>query len=944
MDVSSDSEYTLWSVGNNCFDSGPFHKIAKFTKPKIKKVINAKDGTTFVTLDDQTFSAFGSNKHGQLGLTTQNKEIKSITYCNRIKIENIFSGITAYHAFKLTLDNKLYAAGWNKYKQLGIKTKTESNPEWCLIDNLPIKHKIKDIAAGYRYTIILTENGEIFECGRIIQTVYNTFEKVDVENSVKFKGVKCGACHTLLIDIDDNLWSFGLNNHGQLGLGNNNEEYHPIKVKFFSDKNIKMAQIGCGADHNLVLEKDNGNVYCWGDNKKFQCGTGSHDTKSYNIPQTLVKLERKTIVGIKCGRHHNVVKTNDDEWYLWGYNEYNQCLSYVLSDHLNTIQIPRKFVPRLLGKDQEIVDIFPGDNDTKVVTKQIPLSRRKKKKIKKAMKLDNYHQNHNHNGKVIDLTEENDDDDQDDDIQDIDQDDNDEIDRNRSDEKTEEEQDEDLENEEEEEEKQTIQYDDDAETEIGNDLLSKQEMETKENEWNELDPDWKSTWPKHRCQKILNDESKDSENIKDYARMYLKYWQTMEHYNENSNNSISNNKKNKANKRKRQRNHKSIDIDTNTNVSPPKKRRKVSNGTNKNRNTNIDDEELKKLYEKEVELNRLNKSRILELEKQVNELKQYRALYHKLQIVAAAMRDRSLNGRDPRREYKSSKCVDGIERTDEIKEWKKDVNDFFNGLYLSDHNVKITEWESKLKKFLEINKNDRDFTNPITTFKNYRFNDMVEKFMIKAPNRITALINQEGIRTKLNFKDKAIPKGTILGRYIGIEMTVKEWNDTFVDSHQEYRNQQYLYSFDVDEEWTENDNDKKEDGEKLNDEDIRRVIVDPLEGGKKDLLLLYLNDCRKDIFSNVSTEDARYQNCAFLNARVDGWPTVFIVTTKRIPAGIELLIDYGKDYGIFVSQNKKCREMIEKAKTVTDDNITKYLGTKLHEKHNGAELYDLSED
>ena len=251
------------------------------------------------------------------------------------------------------------------------KYKTDAITEWTIVETIAIKHKIKDISAAYRYTVILTENGEIFQCGKIIQTVCNKFERIEVESCVKFKGIKCGQCHTLLIDMDHELWSFGSNNHGQLGQGNYNDEYHPSKIKFFSDKKIKIGQIGCGADHNIIVDKAKGAVYCWGDNRKFQCGSGSDQQKSHNLPQkvNLFSLQNKVIIDIKAGRHHNVAKSKQNKWYLWGFNQWNQCLSYVLSDHKH-IQMPREFKPKLLGKDQDIIDIIPGDNDTKVVTRK----------------------------------------------------------------------------------------------------------------------------------------------------------------------------------------------------------------------------------------------------------------------------------------------------------------------------------------------------------------------------------------------------------------------------------------------------------------------------------------------------------------------------------------------------------------------------------------------
>ena len=57
----------------------------------------------------------------------------------------------------------------------------------------------------------------------------------------KAKYSKCGLHHTILIDLENNLWGMGSNHFGQLGLGDFN---HRNKISLLSSS--KVNSISCG--------------------------------------------------------------------------------------------------------------------------------------------------------------------------------------------------------------------------------------------------------------------------------------------------------------------------------------------------------------------------------------------------------------------------------------------------------------------------------------------------------------------------------------------------------------------------------------------------------------------------------------------------------------------------------------------------------------------------
>ena len=60
--------------------------------------------------------------------------------------------------------------------------------------------------------------------------------------------------------------------------------------------------------------------------------------------------------------------------------------------------------------------------------------------------------------------------------------------------------------------------------------------------------------------------------------------------------------------------------------------------------------------------------------------------------------------------------------------------------------------------------------------------------------------------------------------------------------------------------------------------------------------LVYINDCRKDMrIPHPTSEDNKYENIDYVTAYVRGWPQIFAITNRVIPAGTELLVNH-RDY------------------------------------------------
>lgn len=92
------------------------------------------------------------------------------------------------------------------------------------------------------------------------------------------------------------LLSWGLNTHGQLGLGNLEHHSVPKKLHHLKDK---FQKIVCGWNFTIALTED-WHVYYWGN---YRYHGGATIREDVLVPTPLKSLEGRLIKDIACNRH-----------------------------------------------------------------------------------------------------------------------------------------------------------------------------------------------------------------------------------------------------------------------------------------------------------------------------------------------------------------------------------------------------------------------------------------------------------------------------------------------------------------------------------------------------------------------------------------------------------------------------------------------------------------
>jgi alpha-tubulin suppressor-like RCC1 family protein len=116
--------------------------------------------------------------------------------------------------------------------------------------------------------------------------------------------VAAGRRHTLAIDSRGNLWAWGANGNGQLGIGTTFDSPAPARVHF-PNGTPRIMVIATGGDHSLAVDA-NGNLWAWGFDLRGQLGIGT--LIDSHAPARVVYPVGAThpIVSIAAGNRHSL--------------------------------------------------------------------------------------------------------------------------------------------------------------------------------------------------------------------------------------------------------------------------------------------------------------------------------------------------------------------------------------------------------------------------------------------------------------------------------------------------------------------------------------------------------------------------------------------------------------------------------------------------------------
>lgn len=135
---------------------------------------------------------------------------------------------------------------------------------------------------------------------------------------VKVLSVSCGRNHSLAI-TDNGIYVWGSNKYGQLGIDSIQMSWFPSLLEWFEGINI--VQLVAGQYHSLALDTD-GKVYSWGWAVHGQLGHGSVEIS--RIPKVIDSLIDKGIVMIAAGHAHSLFLDSSGQVWACGSSSFGQ--------------------------------------------------------------------------------------------------------------------------------------------------------------------------------------------------------------------------------------------------------------------------------------------------------------------------------------------------------------------------------------------------------------------------------------------------------------------------------------------------------------------------------------------------------------------------------------------------------------------------------------------
>ncbi|EFN82875.1 RCC1-like G exchanging factor-like protein [Harpegnathos saltator] len=269
----------LFTLGNNSYGqcgrpiimsenyekSLTIHHIPNINGRKITAVTAGQDHSMLLTETGEVYT-FGWGADGQTGLAHYRNEYQPSLVKGDLAGQRIIK-VACVADCVLALSDKGKVFGWgnSEYGQLSTKDINHQINIATELDMFQDLGHIVDIAAGGCFCMVLNDAGNVYVWGYGIlgfgpevekiskpkQIPSTLFGKNIYNRDVKVTNINCGINQLAALTNSGDLFMWGVNKFGCLGLGHIKDQFFPLRVSV----GAQVKKVACGIDHTVALCK-----------------------------------------------------------------------------------------------------------------------------------------------------------------------------------------------------------------------------------------------------------------------------------------------------------------------------------------------------------------------------------------------------------------------------------------------------------------------------------------------------------------------------------------------------------------------------------------------------------------------------------------------------------------------------------------------------------------
>lgn len=333
-----DSDNKMWTWGTDPSRNGLGYStyvpicLSDVYDIKVKDISSFEYSATILTDINGDLYGFGSGQYGILGdtygYTYPTKLYGTTKYESQYK-DKVFTSIDS-NGVITTKDNEKYTmnsqafGGLVKYTETPNTTNpTTSSDPLSEIGEENVKEILKVTAANGTETIY----GVLDKDGKVWSTSFNSTNKLECLNtkfsqlnSVTFVSLYGDTSYQsyIALDTNGNIWSWGSNRYGQLGIGSRTTPTEPTKAIVSNvEKILKYSS------SSALVKDTSGNYWGWGQNSYGLVGIGS--TTVTTSPTKITTFTGKDIKTVISAGNTNIALDSEGKIWTWGYNGNGSC-------------------------------------------------------------------------------------------------------------------------------------------------------------------------------------------------------------------------------------------------------------------------------------------------------------------------------------------------------------------------------------------------------------------------------------------------------------------------------------------------------------------------------------------------------------------------------------------------------------------------------------------